>query len=111
MPMKIAWTTLPDRAAAQKMAREAVEKGLACCVQVEGPIESFYRWEGKTQTAQEWRLTFKTPIPKAYLLEAWVLEKHPYEVPEWIVVDAARVGEKYFVWANSVALLDGTADE
>lgn len=101
MGMKIAWTTLPSREAAQKMARAAVEKGLACCVQIDGPVASVYRWEGEIKTDEEWRLTFKTPSPKIYLLESFVLENHPYDIPEWIAMDASRVGEKYFHWANT----------
>ena len=34
-------------------------------------------------------------------LEARVLATHPYETPEWLVVRAERVGEKYLSWATT----------
>jgi periplasmic divalent cation tolerance protein len=34
-------------------------------------------------------------------LEAWILAEHPYETPEWIVVRAEHVAEKYLSWART----------
>lgn len=45
--MFIAWTTLATRAEAEKLAAEVVALGLAACGQVEGPIASFYTWQGR----------------------------------------------------------------
>ena len=82
------------------MAAKAVKKGLAACVQLNGPIQSVYKWKGKIETAHEWRLTFKVANTRFMALEAWLLKTHPYEVPEWIAVDAERVSEAYQKWAT-----------
>jgi periplasmic divalent cation tolerance protein len=34
-------------------------------------------------------------------LEQRVLATHPYDTPEWIAVQADRVGEKYLSWAEA----------
>ena len=47
--LNIAWTTVETKEVAQQLARQWVECGVAVCVQIEGPIESVYRWEGKMQ--------------------------------------------------------------
>ena len=51
--------------------------------------------------AEEFRPCFKLLEAHAIALEQRVLATHPYETPEWIVVRAERVGEKYLSWANA----------
>ncbi|MFH1498223.1 MAG: divalent-cation tolerance protein CutA [Verrucomicrobiota bacterium] len=97
--MLIAWTTVSRPTAAEQLASGAIEQGLAVCVQVEGPITSHYRWEGKLQREAEYRLCFKLMPDQRRALEAWVMARHPYETPEWIVIEASGVGEKYLSWA------------
>jgi uncharacterized protein involved in tolerance to divalent cations len=50
---------------------------------------------------EEWRVTFKFLREQSGPLAAYVHGAHPYETPEWIVVEAARVGEKYLSWARA----------
>lgn len=97
----LGWTTVSDRGAAERLAAEAVESGLAVCVQVDGPVASQYRWQGKLERAEEFRLAFKFLPGRTADLEAWILRHHPYETPEWVAIRADRVGEKYLSWARS----------
>jgi periplasmic divalent cation tolerance protein len=99
--MLIAWTTVTTREQADQLATGAVEQQLAACVQIDGPIASVYRWEGKLERAAEYRLTFKYLPENAPALARWVLSRHPYETPEWLVVSATEVGEKYLSWAKA----------
>lgn len=99
--MKVAWTTVATAREAEELARALVAGGLAVCVQVEGPVRSHYVWEGKVESAEEHRLTLKCLDEQLPALEAAVLARHPYSVPQWVVVDASRVGEKYLSWARS----------
>jgi len=83
--MTLAWTTVSKREDADCLAAASVSAGLAACAQVDGPIASYYRWEGRTEHQQEFRLTFKTlPIASPHS-KSHVLDNHPYETPEWIV--------------------------
>ena len=100
--VSVAWTTLPSREEAERMAAGAVDAGLAACVQVEGPIRSFYTWEGVTQNEEEFRLLFKFATPKVRDLETWVHQQHPYAVPEWVVLSADHVSPAYRAWILGV---------
>lgn len=99
--MLIAWTTVANRADADRIASETIAKNLAVCVQIDGPITSHYRWQGGDATDQEFRLTFKVMDSHAKALEEQVLALHPYETPEWITVRAEYVTEKYLSWAKA----------
>lgn len=99
--MLLAWTTVSTLADAERLAGDVVRRNLAVCVQIEAPIQSFYRWDGKEQREQEYRLCFKLLWDQQEKLESYVREHHPYEVPEWVVVVAEHVGEKYLSWART----------
>jgi periplasmic divalent cation tolerance protein len=99
--MYVAWTTVAQQADAEALAKTIVSLGLVVCVQIEGPIISYYRWEGRLERAEEYRLAFKFTANRLDELERYVFERHPYDTPEWIVVRAERVGEKYLSWANT----------
>ena len=103
--LMIAWTTVAKREDADRIATEAVGAGLAACVQVEGPVRSVYRWEGRLENAEEFRLMFKCLPGQLASLERHVLERHPYDTPEWIAIEADAVGEKYLSWARANAHL------
>lgn len=97
----IGWTTVSSREDADKLAKGLVERHLAACVQIDGPVSSVYWWEGRTEQAQEHRLTVKFIPARARELEQWLLQHHPYDTPQWIVVAAEHVGEKYLSWARA----------
>lgn len=102
--MLLAWTTVDDPEIAEQLAFEAVVEKQAVCAQVDiTPIVSVFWWEGETRTVREYRILFKCLPAQAEALERWVLAHHPYEVPEWIVVRAEHVGEKYLSWASTTS--------
>jgi periplasmic divalent cation tolerance protein len=97
--MFVAWTTTALRTDAERLARGAVEARLAACAQVDGPITSFYHWEGKLEQAEEFRVWFKYLPGNGSALSGWVHNHHPFATPQWIEVSAENVGEKYLSWA------------
>ncbi len=97
--MFVAWTTTALRADADRLARGAVEQRYAVCAQVDGPVTSYYHWEGKLAQAEEFRVWFKYLPGNASALSTWVHAHHPFTTPEWIEVSAENVGEKYLSWA------------
>ena len=99
--MLIAWTTVGTSAEAERLASDVVAAGLAACAQVEGPIASHFRWEGKMEPVEEFRVCFKFLPAQLAALEKRVLAAHPYDTPEWLVVRAESVGEKYLSWAEA----------
>lgn len=90
-------TTIGDRAAAERIARSLVEDRLAACVQIEGGIDSVYRWNDAVERAVEWRLTVKTSLDRTAACVASLVAQHPYELPEVLVAEAAA-SRAYAEW-------------
>jgi periplasmic divalent cation tolerance protein len=100
--VRVALTTLPDRETADRLAAALVAEGLAACAQVEGPLVSHYRWEGKACREEEWRLTLKTDPAREEALRDRVHALHPHRVPQWLVLGAAA-SEAYLRWVQAPA--------
>jgi periplasmic divalent cation tolerance protein len=101
--MFVAWTTVPARKDADRLARGAVELRLAACAQIDGAIVSHYWWEGRPDSAKEYRVWFKCVASQLPELEKWVLAHHPYDTPQWLAVRADAVAEKYLSWAQATS--------
>ncbi len=94
----IVLTTIGTADDAGKLAHDLIERRLAACVNVVDPIRSFYRWEGAVQEDGEKLLIIKTVRGRVDALREHLLRIHPYDVPEFIVVDTVDVLEKYAKW-------------
>ena len=80
------FTTTGTKEEAKKIAKVLVEKRLAACVQIVGPILSTYRWKRKVITEEEWRCSIKTHRGLYDDLESAVKELHQYQTPEIVAV-------------------------
>jgi periplasmic divalent cation tolerance protein len=80
------------------MIRRAVEHRLAACGQLLGPVSSTYWWKGRIESADEWLCVFKTTANRAEALEQWIIETHPYEVPEVVTIELNAVSKAYGEW-------------
>ena len=92
-------TTLPNRAAAQDLARALVTQRLAACAQI-SEIESFYTWDGALQQAPEWRLLLKTRAALYARLEAAIRAAHPYELPAIHALALQPIAPDYARWLD-----------
>jgi periplasmic divalent cation tolerance protein len=90
-------TTLAAEADAAGLARTLVEERLAACVNVLPVMTSVYRWKGDIEQDREQQLVIKTSAERVEALRARLRELHPYELPEFIVLDAAG-SEAYLAW-------------
>jgi periplasmic divalent cation tolerance protein len=88
-------TTLPDQAAAERVAATLVEERLAACAQVFGPVSSTYWWQGSVERSIEWYCQAKTTVARLPQLQARIQELHPYEVPEIIAVPILQGNSEY----------------
>jgi periplasmic divalent cation tolerance protein len=91
-------SNLPDRAAAEKLARLLVESRLAACVNVLAPCASVYRWRGAVEEATEVPVLIKTTARRYAELESAVRAHHPYELPEIVAVPLVRGLPGYLAW-------------
>lgn len=101
-------TTMPDDARADALARTLVEEHLAACVNVHGAMRSTYRWQGGVEREPERQLVIKSTRDRLAALEARVRALHPYELPEWVVIDA-EAGAAYGAWVRDQTRPAGTS--
>ena len=95
---KIALTTTGSKEEAQKIARALIERRLAACVNIVGPIESIYRWEAKVESAGEWLLLIKTTANAFAAVSAAITELHSYQLPECVQIPVEAGSENYLRW-------------
>ncbi|MFL7791185.1 MAG: divalent-cation tolerance protein CutA [Anaerolineae bacterium] len=93
-------TTTRTKTDAQTIARVVVEKRLAACAQVVGPITSTYWWQGKVETTQEWLCAIKSRAAFYKDLERAIQAIHPYEEPEIIATSIVKGSEGYLAWID-----------
>ncbi|MBI2313611.1 MAG: divalent-cation tolerance protein CutA [Betaproteobacteria bacterium] len=91
-------SNLPDRESAQRLAEKLVEERLAACVNVLSPCTSVYRWQGRTETANEFPVFIKTRQALYPRVEAAIRREHPYELPEIIAVLISAGLPAYLEW-------------
>jgi periplasmic divalent cation tolerance protein len=101
MDAVLALTTLPTTVDADDFARTLVEERLAACVNVFAGMRSTYRWQGRVHLDDERQLVIKTWRDRLEALEARVRALHPYDVPEWLVVEAEAGSEAYLAWLHA----------
>lgn len=91
-------TTTASREEAERIAAALVERRLAACAQILGPVMSVYRWQGQFERAEEWLCVAKTIAANYEEVEAAVRELHSYECPEIIATPIAAGSEGYLAW-------------
>ena len=90
--------TAPSRDEADRLGRQAVERRLAACAQVSGPITSTYWWEDQVTTAPEWVCVLKTTAAHLEPLMAHLQAAHSYETPEIIATAVEGGSPAYLAW-------------
>jgi periplasmic divalent cation tolerance protein len=91
-------TTVADGERADWIARALVEERLAACVNVHGPMTSFYRWKGAVERDAERQLVIKTTRGRLETLEVRLKALHGYELPEFLVVPIESGSDAYLGW-------------
>lgn len=100
MDCRLVYTTFPDRTAAEEAARALLERRLIACANILPGMVSLYRWEGKTERAEEVVMLLKTTAARAdaVVAVAAVAALHPYEVPAIVILPVAGGGAPFLAW-------------
>ena len=94
-------TTTEQREDAERIARELVERRLAACAQIVGPIRSVYRWQGDIEMAEEWQCWAKTRRELYEPVEQAIRQLHGYQVPEILAVPIIDGSADYLAWLDA----------
>jgi len=91
-------TTAGTKEEAEKIADYLLEKRLAACVQILGPVTSKYWWKGKKEISEEFVCFIKTKKEFYPKVEKAIKEVHSYENPEIIAMGIDQGSKEYFDW-------------
>ena len=94
-------TTWPDDGAGAVVARQLVEARLAACVTRLPRHHVTYRWQGAIEEAEEHQWVIKTTRGALGPLWDAVRAAHPYDTPEWLVLDVREGSDAYVAWVQA----------
>jgi periplasmic divalent cation tolerance protein len=97
-PFALVLVTAPDLKTARSLARAALTARLIACANLVPKLESHYWWRGKIESSPEVLLLLKTKKSKLAALEKLVLQRHPYDTPEFLVLPVDRGNDRYLQW-------------
>jgi periplasmic divalent cation tolerance protein len=96
----IVLSTAPADDRAEQWARQLVDERLAACINVQAPMVSVYRWQGRVERDDERQLVIKTTRARLPALEARLKELHTYDLPEFVVVAVEGGCSAYLSWVG-----------
>ena len=90
--------TGPDYETTRAMAHYLVQERLAACVNVLEGVTSVYRWQDSVEETREALAIMKTTTERLSTLKTRVIELHPYDVPEFLVLPVSEGAKPYLDW-------------
>ena len=97
-PFAVVLVTAPGLRVARRLARGALRVKLIACANLVPKIESHYWWQGKIASSAEVLLVCKTTKQKLAAFEKFILENHPYDTPEFVVLPLVKGTARYLDW-------------
>jgi periplasmic divalent cation tolerance protein len=91
-------TTVGSKEEAENIGRHLVERRLASCAQILGPIKSIYRWKGRIEDAEEWQCIIKSRESHYKKIEQEIIKLHSYELPEITGLEFDHALTEYADW-------------
>ena len=95
---RLVLTTVGADFDARALAHALVEAHLAACVNIVPAIHSVYRWEGRVMDDAEQLLVIKTTDARLAELREELFRRHPYDVPEFVVLTIDETSDAYGAW-------------
>lgn len=96
-------TTTLGQDEAEKLARMALDERLAACVQVVGPIHSFYWSDDGVEAVDEFLCIIKTTVSRFEKLEERIKAEHSYKLPEITATSITHGSLEYLRWVSDEA--------
>jgi len=90
--------TAPERDWLEDLCHQLVDARLAASAHVIHPMTSIYRWKDAVETATESRAFLRSRRALLDELVAYVVERHPYEVPNVTALPIVGGNPEYLAW-------------
>ncbi|WP_028115787.1 divalent-cation tolerance protein CutA [Ferrimonas senticii] len=90
--------TCPNDSVAEQLASGLLDQQLVACVNLLPGITSLYHWQGQLCREQETQLLIKTRSTQLPMVEQWLRQHHPYEVPEMLALPVQWGHQPYLEW-------------
>ena len=94
-------TAVASEVDAGRLAATLVERRLAACVQVVGPVTSTYWWQGRMQTEGEWLCLAKTTAAGLEPVMHAIRTEHSYDEPEITATPIVAGSPGYLHWLDA----------
>jgi periplasmic divalent cation tolerance protein len=91
-----------------RIASTLVAERLAACVNIGAPMTSVYWWRGAVTRDAERQLVIKTTVDRVDAIKARLLELHPYELPELVVIPVVDGSALYLDWVRAATAPEST---
>lgn len=96
-------TTTKDHQEAKQIAHDLVELRLAASAQIFA-IESVYRWQGELCETPEFQVALKAIAENYNAIEAAIIQRHSYDVPEIYAIPMGSIHPPYRDWLMTNSL-------
>jgi periplasmic divalent cation tolerance protein len=93
--------TAPNLKTARSLAQAVLRTRLAACANLVPRLESHYWWQGRLEKSAEVLIVLKTTRTRLAALERRVLELHPYDTPEFLVLPLSGGSNRYLDWLQA----------
>ena len=93
--------TAPDRDWLVELCHQLVDAGFASSAHVVHPVTSIFRWDGAVHETTEARAFLRTRATMVDAIVAYVVERHPYQVPNVTAVPIVAGNSDYLHWVRS----------
>jgi periplasmic divalent cation tolerance protein len=93
--------TAPDSDWLTDLCHQLVDARLAASAHVVHPVTSIYRWRGDIHTTTEARAFLRSRRTLLDELIAYVVERHPYDVPNVTALPLVGGNPEYLAWISS----------
>jgi periplasmic divalent cation tolerance protein len=93
--------TAPDADWLADLCHQLVDARLAASAHIVHPVTSIYRWRGAVHTTTEARAFLRSRRTLLDELVAYVVERHPYEVPNVTALPLIGGNPDYLAWLSS----------
>ena len=97
---RIALSTAPSEQVARALVRALVDEQVVACGNIVPGVHSIYRWQGGVEEAEEVLIVFKTSTAAWPRLKQRLVQLHPYEVPELLLLPIVDGHEAYVQWLS-----------